>query len=144
MEIDDPTMPGPLMQTVDVLGHEQRDQPELLQVRERPVSRAGCRPRHRGPPHEAPRPVATTLRGIADERLVPDGLTALPVATVVPVGRDAGRGGHPGPRQDDERALRGDEVGEGLDVASRPRRRRRYRDASRSWIRDPAIMLVSP
>ena len=102
MQLDDLCAAGPLMQPVDVLGHEQGEPLHRLQRRERCVRGVGLRTRNDGPPDHAARPVALS-RGLgAQEVLQHHGRAALPVAVFIAVARDARIGTHPGAGQDEQ------------------------------------------
>ena len=85
MEVDDPARTGGLVQAVDVLGGEQPDSADVLELRQSDGARRSARPPEAAPADQAARPVARPHRRIAHERLELDRLLTLPVTVDVAV-----------------------------------------------------------
>ncbi len=110
MQLDDLDAAGPLMQPVDVLGHQQVQPLHRLQGREGHVSRVGLRTRNDGPPDHAARPVALSRCLGTQEVLQHHRRAALPVAVFIPVARNARIGAHPRTGQDEQARVLSHEV----------------------------------
>ena len=94
MQVDDFAAAGGRVQSVDVLGDEQLDEPHRLELRERAMRGIRQRLRNDGPAHGTARPVALAHLEARHERAELHGSRAFPLALFVAVIGNAGAGAH--------------------------------------------------
>lgn len=102
MKIDHRLAARLLMEPVHVLGDEGAHRAAPLEGGESLMRWGGTRRRHPGPAHQATGPVAPTGRLRGDEVLELDRTLVLPLALLVSIIGDAGRGAASGSGQDEQ------------------------------------------
>ena len=104
MQFDHRTTARLLMQAIDILRDDRRDDPPLFHSGQRPMPRCWAGQGHACPTSETARPITLAYGFRTQEILMLDRLRMLPVAMMVPIRRNAARRAQAGTGKEGDRA----------------------------------------